>query len=133
MLPENMELNFYSIKNFCQKIFKEELLKDFCEACIITSNNYGIDHLNSALNIMINENNPERFSRYSKNDIYHAKNYRRIVVEDGSNGIINLMKLFFDLKGLDYENINTDELIHSFTENLNSLFNEDENDNPLRR
>ena len=132
MLPENMELNFYTIKNFCQKIFQEELINDFYEACYVTIDNYDIDQLKKALRVMINDNNPEYFSRYSKKDINHEKNYRKIIANLTKEGIINLMKLSLEINNV-YYNEESDDLIEIFINNLQDKDYQDDNSNQRKK
>ena len=132
MLPKDTELNYQTIRYYCLSIFKNELLKDFCQACLVTQNNYDINSLKHALRIMIKDNNPKSFSRYAKDDINHEKNYRTLISKLNKNGITNLMKLFLEIKNI-YYNEETDDLINVFTDNLMNLDYQADNDNQRKR
>lgn len=120
-LPEETEIDYQSVLYYCQSLLKKESLTDFCDGCLITLNNYSENQLKKGLIKKITDNDVSCFSRYSKTDTYHEKNYRTIIASYDKNGIINLMKLFLDLKNIQYDEEDVNNLIDLFVENINSL------------
>lgn len=113
---------------FCANLLKDELLKDFTEACCITYLNYDDIQLKQALKNTIENGDSSRFSRYSKYDTNHTKNYRELMKKYGKSGVYRLMKLALDCNGIQYDKDNIDEMISLFTDKIISLSNENNED-----
>ena len=109
-----------SLYELCYRIFANDLNYQFDEACLITLSNYGVDHLYTAINKIIYENNPGYFSRFSnnKND---QTNYRNIIISLGPQGVLNMIKTSIKLSQIDINNMDTTELIKTYCSNLNNL------------
>ena len=131
-IPDSIGLDYQSILYFCQKVFEKEMLNDFNNACLVTYSNYGIDNLKSAIKKLMEDGDPENFSRYSKDDLKHEKNYRKIIAQYDMDGIINLMKLSLDLNEIQYDEDDMDEIIELYTNNL-TIVNSMSDDNSFRR
>ena len=120
VFPNNRCDNFVII-NYCKNIFEVQLLKDFCEGCLVTCMNYDELQLKNALRKYIKDQDVSEFSRYDKKDINHIKNYRYIISKYDNQGIINIIKFFLKINDIDF-NKNNDELIDIFIENLVNIY-----------
>lgn len=125
MLNKSGYITDDDIVDFCEDILKKNLLNEFCEACYVTYMNYDKIQLANALITKISVNDSSEFSRFSKNDVEHKKNYRDIIGKYDRRGIINLMKLFLREKGIDCDASNIDEIIELYSNGI-AYFNYEE-------
>lgn len=109
-----------SLYELCYRIFTNDLNYQFDEACLITLSNYGVDHLYTALNKIIYENNAGYFSRFSNNKNDQI-NYRNIIISLGPQGVLNMIKTSLNLSQFGINNMDTTELIKTYCSNLNNL------------
>lgn len=109
------------IIEFCQNVLIKNVLNEFCEACYITYMNYDKEQLESALKSKIYKNDSSEFSRFSKRDVNRKKNYRDIIEKYDRNNIINLMKLFLQIRAVDYEKSEVDEIIELYSSSITSF------------
>ena len=90
--------------------------------------NYDEIQLGNALKRMIRDNDAKEFSRYASGDISRQNNYREMVEKFSSNGVINLINLFFRLNNIDYQyndDNQMDEFVELFCHSLIDMYSQE--------
>lgn len=99
-------------------LVKNDDIIDFCEACLVTYGDTDKIQLQKALKNYINANDSSKFSCFSRDDVNKSKNYREIIEKYDRKTIINLIKLFLNIKAINYESCDMDELISIFSDSV---------------
>ena len=121
ILSNNLEYQSYEVNAVslvCMIIIHKTLLKDFCKACYVTYSNYDELQLKMAIKKVLDDEDYRGFSRFSREDVDHKRNYRDILEKYGNSGIINLMGFFLDINKIKYDKVNMNHLINTFVDNF---------------
>lgn len=112
-------------KKLCDSLFRNEIVNDIEEACMVTMEKRGEDQCRLALQNYYYIDNPRFFTRYKLNDT-SQKNYRDVIIAYGKESLIEAVKISLLSRNIDIDGLNPSDLFRLYSNELAKNNSEDE-------
>lgn len=112
------DLNIEDVaRKFCDYLFRNSMVKDLEEACMVTISKISEKQCVDALHNYYYQNIPTYFSRYKPNDP-SQKNYRNVVISYDKTSLLQSVKVSLLLRDINIEGLSPDDMFRLYSMEL---------------